>query len=226
MSSAPQAPWTDADLAGEAVSKKDLLTFLHTQASNEFLVERKLNGKLATVAKNAKRPALVSAYKDLFATGAFRQEGEVAVEELSKTPKATTTTPVTTTTTTTSVEETSETAQEPPKFKKMTLRKGDKTNFPKKGDTVAVWYTGSLSNGKVFDSLTESKKKKTKPLRFKVGTGKVIRGWDEGLMLMSVGEKAKLTIEPEWAYGSKGLPEAGIGKNETLIFEVELVSIQ
>ncbi|RKP12714.1 peptidyl-prolyl cis-trans isomerase FKBP3 [Piptocephalis cylindrospora] len=223
MSSREQ-PWSDADLAGDAVSKKDLLTYLHTHASNAFLVEKKLNGKLATVAKNAKRPALISAYTDLFASGSFREEGEVPVEEMNK---ASDTKSATADSEADKDATSAETAvPETPKFKKVTLRKGDKVNFPKKGDTVSVWYTGCLSNGKVFDSLVESKKKKTRPLRFKIGAGKVIRGWDEGLRVMSVGEKAKLTIESDWAYGSKGLVEAGIGKNEPLIFEVELVSIQ
>jgi len=62
-------------------------------------------------------------------------------------------------------------------------------------------------------------------LKFKVGNGVVIRGWDEGLMTMSVGEVAKLTIQSSWAYGPKGKPEAGIPPNATLIFDVELVKI-
>ena len=57
--------------------------------------------------------------------------------------------------------------------------------------------------------FTGSKKKKNaKPLSFKVGIGKVIRGWDEALLTMSKGEKARLEIEPEWAYGKKGQPDA------------------
>ncbi len=112
-------------------------------------------------------------------------------------------------------------------YKKTVLRKGDKINFPKKGDTVSVRYTGKLENGQVFDTNVGGKKK-SPPLKFKVGqglcvchtiasipflsprihhlfAGKVIKGWDEGLLEMSVGEKATLTIEPEWAYGAKGL---------------------
>ncbi|CAD7691230.1 unnamed protein product [Nyctereutes procyonoides] len=70
---------------------------------------------------------------------------------------------------------------------------------------------------------TNSKKKNAKPLSFKVGIGKVIRGWDEALLTMSKGEKARLEIEPEWAYGKKGQPDAKIPPNGKLIFEVELV---
>uniref|UniRef100_A0A8C6EF19 peptidylprolyl isomerase n=1 Tax=Moschus moschiferus TaxID=68415 RepID=A0A8C6EF19_MOSMO len=116
----------------------------------------------------------------------------------------------------------------PPKYSKSVLKKGDKTNFPKKGDVVHCWYTGTLQDGTVFDTniQTSSKKKKNaKPLSFKVGIGKVIRGWDEALLTMSKGEKARLEIEPEWAYGKKGQPDAKIPPNAKLIFEVELVDI-
>uniref|UniRef100_A0A8C0LY97 peptidylprolyl isomerase n=1 Tax=Canis lupus familiaris TaxID=9615 RepID=A0A8C0LY97_CANLF len=105
--------------------------------------------------------------------------------------------------------------------------KGDKTNFPKKGDVVHCWYTGTLQDGTVFDTniQTSSKKKNAKPLSFKAGIDKVIRGWDEALLTMSKGEKARLEIEPEWAYGKKGQPDAKIPPNGKLIFEVELVDI-
>jgi len=83
-----------------------------------------------------------------------------------------------------------------------------------------------LEDGKVFDQNVDPVKKKLPPpLSFKVGVGKVIKGWDEALLTMTVNEKARLTIEPEWAYGKKGLVEAGIPSNATLIFEVELLSI-
>ncbi|CBY18579.1 unnamed protein product [Oikopleura dioica] len=52
--------------------------------------------------------------------------------------------------------------------------------------------------------------------------GRVIRGWDEALLTMQSGEVAGVTIEPEWAYGKKGQPEAGIGPNQTLWFEITL----
>jgi FK506-binding protein 3 len=79
-----------------------------------------------------------------------------------------------------------------------------------------------LTDGTVFDQNIDTGKKSAgkrqltilvkgreiAPLKFKVGTGKVIRGWDEALLTMVVGEQAKLTIEPQWAYGSKGHPDA------------------
>jgi len=107
---------------------------------------------------------------------------------------------------------------EKPGYTKTITKKGS-GGTPSKGDTVSVKYTGTFTNGKVFDSNADSKT----PLKFKVGTGQVIRGWDEGLLTMQKGEKAKLIIEPAWAYGKKG--KGPIGPNETLHFDVELLDI-
>jgi len=94
------------------------------------------------------------------------------------------------------------------------------------GDQISVHYTGKLDNGKVFDSNMDLDKnrKKGAPLKFKVGVGKVIRGWDEALLTMSVGESAELVIQPEWAYGKKGV-EGKVPAGASLIFQVELVGI-
>ena len=89
---------------------------------------------------------------------------------------------------------------------------------PQAGQTVRVNYTGKLLNGEVFDS-SEGKK----PIKFPIGQGKVIPGWDEGIMLLHEGEKATLAIPAGLAYGQRG---AGpIPPNSPLIFEVELVEI-
>jgi FKBP-type peptidyl-prolyl cis-trans isomerase len=100
------------------------------------------------------------------------------------------------------------------------LSPGDGATRPKKGDVVKMHYTGWLTDGKKFDSSRD----RGQPIPVEVGRGKVIAGWDEAIPMMTVGEKAKLTIPPQLAYkeaGRKGV----IPPNATLIFEVELVGI-
>uniref|UniRef100_A0A674IQW1 peptidylprolyl isomerase n=2 Tax=Terrapene triunguis TaxID=2587831 RepID=A0A674IQW1_9SAUR len=187
-----------------------------------FLAEHKLLGQIKNVAKTATKDQLVTAYNQLFETQRFKgtESADKVTEQVKSIKidedKAKETKP-------------EETVDEgPPKYTKSILKKGDKTNFPKKGDVVHCWYTGKLQDGTVFDTniQTSSKKKKgAKPLSFKVGVGKVIRGWDEALLTMTKGEKAHLEIEPEWAYGKKGQPDAKIPPNAKLFFEVELVDI-
>lgn len=92
------------------------------------------------------------------------------------------------------------------------------TRKTKKHDLVTMHYTGFLSNGSKFDSSWE----RNQPFQFQLGIGQVIRGWEEGLLDMCPGEKRKLTIPPNYAYGDKGAGEA-IPPNETLTFDVELV---
>lgn len=89
---------------------------------------------------------------------------------------------------------------------------------PGRRDTVAVHYRGTFIDGRVFDSTRERG-----PARFRVNG--VIAGWTEALQMMRVGDRWRLVIPPELAYGEDGAGDI-IGANETLVFEVELVAIQ
>ncbi|GAA3784472.1 peptidylprolyl isomerase [Corallibacter vietnamensis] len=90
-----------------------------------------------------------------------------------------------------------------------------------KGKTVAVHYKGQLADGTVFDSSYKRKQ----PLEFPVGMGQVIAGWDEGICLLNVGDKARLVIPSDLGYGSRGAGGV-IPPNATLIFDVELVDVK
>jgi len=89
------------------------------------------------------------------------------------------------------------------------------------GKTVRVHYTGKILDGKVFDSSIP----RGKPLEFKLGAGRVIKGWEEGIAMMKTGGKAVLTIPPHLAYGESGAGGV-IPPNATLVFDVELVEVK
>ncbi len=93
---------------------------------------------------------------------------------------------------------------------------------PQNGDFVAVHYTGTLLNGTKFDSSID----RNEPIEFQLGVGQVIKGWDEGISLMSVGEKAILIIPSELAYGNNEVGGGLIPANSPLRFDVELVEIK
>ena len=91
---------------------------------------------------------------------------------------------------------------------------------PKLGQQVKVHYTGTLENGTKFDSSVD----RGQPFEFQIGMGRVIKGWDEGVMTMKVGGKRKLVIPAELGYGARGI--GPIPPNSTLIFDVELLGVK
>lgn len=100
------------------------------------------------------------------------------------------------------------------------LKKGD-GNKAIKGNTVSVHYEGSLTNGQVFDSSYQ----RNQPIDFQLGIGQVIPGWDEGISLLKVGDKARFVIPSELGYGSAGAGGV-IPPNATLVFDVELMEVK
>ncbi len=100
------------------------------------------------------------------------------------------------------------------------IQKGSGKNA-EKGKTVSVHYEGSLENGKVFDSSYPRKK----PIEFRLGQGQVIEGWDEGIALLLVGDKARFVIPSYLGYGASGAGGV-IPPNATLVFDVELMDVK
>lgn len=103
------------------------------------------------------------------------------------------------------------------KIEKLTEGTGEEA---RKGESVTVHYTGWLTDGSKFDSSVD----RNDPFVFVLGAGQVIKGWDEGVATMKVGDKVKLTIPHHMAYGEQGYPGA-IPPKETLVFDVELLKV-
>jgi len=91
----------------------------------------------------------------------------------------------------------------------------------KNGDLLEMHYTGTLEDGKKFDSSRD----RAEPFKFQIGVGQVIKGWEEGVLGMCVGEKRRLIVPPQLAYGDQGAGDI-IPGGATLYFDVELVSIE
>jgi peptidylprolyl isomerase len=117
-------------------------------------------------------------------------------------------------------EKMSEDIQETPSGLKYIVIEEGEGDKPTNGKKVKVHYTGKLEDGTVFDSSV----KRGVPIEFALGVGQVIKGWDEGIADMKVGEKRQLIIPPDLGYGPNGYPPV-IPANSTLIFDVELVEI-
>lgn len=101
-----------------------------------------------------------------------------------------------------------------------TLRPGNGAEA-KSGDTVIVHYVGTLTDGTKFDSSRD----RNEGFSFPLGAGRVIKGWDQGVAGMKIGELRKLTIPPHLAYGDRGAGKV-IPPGATLVFEVELLEIK
>jgi len=109
----------------------------------------------------------------------------------------------------------------PAELKIETVYKPDEcTVKTKSGDMLTMHYTGTLTDGKKFDSSYD----RDQPFNFQLGAGQVIKGWDQGLLDMCIGEKRKLTIPPSLGYGDRGAGNV-IPGGATLLFDVELVNI-
>lgn len=101
------------------------------------------------------------------------------------------------------------------------ITRGSTGQAPQSGQTVIVNYTGLLGSGVKFDSSLD----RGQPFKFRLGAGRVIKGWDEGIAKLRVGEQATLIIPPHLGYGAKGAGGV-IPANATLIFIVELIGVE
>ncbi|KAJ3695854.1 hypothetical protein LUZ60_001231 [Juncus effusus] len=97
---------------------------------------------------------------------------------------------------------------------------------PIRGQNVTVHCTGFGKDGDLAKKFWSTKDPGQQPFSFKIGLGSVIKGWDEGVMNMQVGEVARLQCTPDYAYGASGFPAWGIQPNSPLIFEIEVLKAQ
>jgi len=243
MAEVVAAPWTAQEISTDKVTKKQIVEFLQAHGNSEFLTRHSLKGSVANVTKKAKKDDLSTAYSDLFASKAFRSDSDDQQNVQLRAELATTKAENAASHAADHKDEEKKVKVEIVYFVKTTTKPGDMSTFPRKGDTVEIFYTGKLDDGTTFDTNAPSaaakapkaggaatpaagvKAKVAEPLKVQVGKGKLVRGFDEGLMQVSKGEKAKLVIPSEYGYGKKGKPESKIPPNATLTFDVEVVNI-
>lgn len=107
-------------------------------------------------------------------------------------------------------------------FTKTVIQEGN-GQLPKKGQSVTVHCTGYGKNRDMNSKFWSTKDPGQEPFTFRVGMGEVIKGWDESVIAMSIGEVAKIHCSPDYAYGAGGFPAWGIQPNSELIFEIEVL---
>eukprot|EP01041_Mallomonas_annulata_P001990 gene1990-3870_t len=105
-------------------------------------------------------------------------------------------------------------------FEKVIIKEGSGSN-PVKGKNVTVHCTGYGKNGDMSLKFWSTKDPGQEPFTFRIGMGQVIKGWDEGVLTMKLGEVSRITCTPDYAYGADGFPSWGIMANSSLIFEIE-----
>eukprot|EP00985_Skeletonema_marinoi_P002808 scaffold1159_cov73-Skeletonema_marinoi.AAC.1 len=108
-------------------------------------------------------------------------------------------------------------------FTKTILRAGTGA-MPRRGQEVTVHCTGYGKNNNLAEKFWSTKDPGQEPFTFAVGLGQVIKGWDEGVIGMQLGEIAKIHCSPDYAYGAGGFPAWGIMPNSELVFEIEIVA--
>ncbi|MCJ1360844.1 MAG: hypothetical protein MMC33_010853 [Icmadophila ericetorum] len=113
-------------------------------------------------------------------------------------------------------------------YTKRTLQPGNEITRPVTGDEIGVYYTGWIYDESNYENDHKGKQFDTSigrgVFKITIGEGKVIKGWDEGVMEMSLGEKAIFTISEDYAYGNHGFPGI-IPPNSALVFEIQLLSV-
>ncbi|KAJ3092011.1 hypothetical protein HK102_011638 [Quaeritorhiza haematococci] len=167
----------------------------------------KLSNKKPPVPRKLKKSPVVDKYKLTFITVTALIVGLIFLYATTGNPKSRGSAPVA-----------PSSPDMPEGWKKEIITAGDEKTYPNIGDTVTI-HVGTLLDGTKFDSSRD----RGRPFTTRIGVGQLIKGWDEAVPKMSLGEKATLTIAPEKAYGARGFPPK-IPAQSTLVFEVTSAS--